>query len=569
MKIFFSVDQPKMDKRVLERGEDAPPVSEDGLMIVCDGTGATGQSEHEISGGKYPKGIYTSAYLGSRETSRLAEKYLRENHDKIMSSFSNSNSNGEDLKSIVQDLGNTIQDGLDAFRRENHLELTVRGRSFKLLPTTFTAVVYKVCDECVEAVVLCAGDSHALWWDCEGGLRQLSSDDNGMEDGFAEGDCKINNCISANSDFCINYLCHRLPSKGILLVTSDGFTDPITFFEQERFLIKWIRDSGGFGETTESDVWELSDVISGQIDQIGFSKMDDCSLSGVIVGYQNSKELITAIEERLTFVELNYYQPFHEMKKNRRQLEKIAVDTEKKWIDAIQGGIEEFIDHADFKGTDERLQVLLSADAVQLKKQELDIEVQKEMEELHQRMDELKSKVNGQYKDFLKTLVSLQPKLKRFGGQSGRFPKDLVNALNQCGCDEEEIEKCRLKYNDSLNKLKNIQEIAKDALEVISQESKDEIQQRIKSIESLYGGMSKFLHTIQTHKEYKENEKKIEIFFGDQTKLDDFFQEDCNNNFQILSNYREEDVRSKSLYEAKTEILELKRQYDELKRQND
>lgn len=552
MKLFFSVDQPKMDKRQVARGEDAPPVSEDGIMIICDGTGATGQSEHKISNERYPEGIYTSAYLGSRETSRLAEKYLKENYDKIMSSFSDSNS--EDLKFAVQNLGKTIQDGLDAFRRENHLELTVRGKSFKLLSTTFTAVVYRACDECIETIVLCAGDSHALWWDCEGGLCQLSLDGNMMEEGLAEGDCKISNCISADSDFCINYISYRLPPKGILLVTSDGFTDPITFFEQERFLIKWIREFGGSGETSRPGVRGLSDAMSEQIDQIGFSKRDDCSLSGVIAGYQDSRELNESIDRRLAFLEPNYFQPFQELKHSRKQLEQTLVEAQKKRIDAIREGIEGFIDCANPKGTDERLQVLLATDALRFKKQEFE----KEAKGRQQRVNELVIRTYDRYKDFLKALCTLRPKK-----QSKRFPKELISAVNQNVGAEEKIEKLLGNCNDRLNRIKNFPEIRQEIRDFTSQESVDEINRWRAEATSFYHYMEDLRSEVNA---YNDNVTVIEKFFDNMGQIGQYLQEDCGNNFQeILSCYHEPDIRSNFLDEAKNEILELWNQVGKLR----
>ena len=152
--------------------EDAPPVSETGILVVCDGTGATGLNKHTVNGE-----THTSAYYGSRLVSDITTKYLREHYNDIISSVTGvfkdyradgdtqepdeqneqpeittdenkpeSNEQPEEippLESIINGLAQTINRELTNFVEANGLSLEVRGASFKMLPTTLAALVYK------------------------------------------------------------------------------------------------------------------------------------------------------------------------------------------------------------------------------------------------------------------------------------------------------------------------------------------------------------------------------------------------------------------------------------------
>ena len=202
-KVFnFAVDNPKFGKRENNAGEDAPAVSSDGVIVVCDGTGATGMSKHSFDDGQ----THTSAYLGSRVVSNITEQFLRANYDKIFDCINDEAA----IKDITSELGKALRNGLDEFVKKYDLKIMYKGIAFKLLPTTLAAAVYKVFDDHIETVVFSAGDSRVLLWNNSDGLQQLSVDD--VADGYdAFSDISnVTNCISANDEFLH---CIKLASK--------------------------------------------------------------------------------------------------------------------------------------------------------------------------------------------------------------------------------------------------------------------------------------------------------------------------------------------------------------------
>ena len=64
--------------------EDAPAVSDEKYLVVCDGLGAGGQNKHTINGE-----THTSAYYGSRLLSQICSEYYKENYDVILENLKN------------------------------------------------------------------------------------------------------------------------------------------------------------------------------------------------------------------------------------------------------------------------------------------------------------------------------------------------------------------------------------------------------------------------------------------------------------------------------------------------
>lgn len=309
MEFRFTVDRPKMEKRARGAGEDAPAVAKDGILIVCDGAGATGQSKHEIDGQ-----VHTSAYLGSRQTSAAVEDFLTENYDIII----NAVDEPATLQQLALQLGAAIRTRLTAFVNEHNLKLTVIGKTFKLLPTTLASAVYKIYDDRVDIVVFSAGDSRVLFWDAEKGLQQLSIDDiDENADAFTD-ICNITNCISADFDFRINYTVYSLPVKQfILIATSDGFTDSAKPFDQEKMLLQTI----GFCKNSilDEENSELSKIFGDVLDRHQSTGKDDCSIAGLIAGFESDKELTECIFPRFSYTREAYTVPYLELNKKTRE----------------------------------------------------------------------------------------------------------------------------------------------------------------------------------------------------------------------------------------------------------
>lgn len=333
MEFNFAVDRAKTDKRAVGRGEDAPALSEKGVLVVCDGTGATGLNIHTYNGEEY-----TSAYLGSRKTSELAGDFIRENYERMMDSVSSP----EELAGIVTELGYAIRDGLCSFVKENNFTLKIRGKCFRMLPTTLAAAVYRVYDDRIDVIALSAGDSRVLFWEPEKGLMQLSRDDvDDSCDAFSD-TSNTNNCICADRPFRINYLVHSIPvTRGILFACSDGFTDPVKPFDQERCLIQWV---GNCDFILDEEKTEIEEKMGSSLDSMGFTKKDDCSVAGVIFGYESDSGIKDSMRERFRYIVETFSGPYRDYTRLYREAveeEKTAGEARKAYIEATDSVIKE------------------------------------------------------------------------------------------------------------------------------------------------------------------------------------------------------------------------------------
>ena len=514
MKICFSVNNPKIDKRKMNRGEDAPPVNKDGIMVICDGTGATGQAEHTIMGE-----VYTSAYLGSRQTSKIATDFLSRNYEQLINSFSDIDS----LRKAVTKLGETIRKDLADYVDKNELTLTVHGKSFKLLPTTFTAVVYKACEEKIHAIVLSAGDSRALWWDADG-LHQLSVEDSDNKT-LSVGDCSVSNCISADGDFQISFSCYELPSKGILLATPDGFTDPIKPFDQERYLIEWM---GNFDNICEQNSHQLSEEISRKMDEIGFTRRDDCSIAGAILGYSSEEELKDAFRKRYKSQLVEpYLKPYKELSSRYKETEAELTEaemalykSEKQMVAIIKNGILHYLkshrDTYDLKD-DALFLTLIHADVISSEIGKESNLIDNELREKKRRCTETESQLKTGYLEFLMLLC------RDFG--EVRFSDELIAAVQRYYETRDVLQSCSQNINSELSALKRLNTDA----EICSYSFLDDLSTTLEKL---------CTHVKRAKNDYQEYEKNAEIvkwYFSYQNEeVMQFYQEDLQNKFAVL-----------------------------------
>lgn len=509
MKIEFSVNSPKFGKREIGRGEDAPTVNKDGVMIICDGTGATGQEEHVLSGE-----TYTSAYLGSRETSKISEEFLLENYEELISAFSNT----EILQKIIAELGKTIRDGLTHYVQKNNLTLTVGGKSFKLLPTTFTAVVYKTYEEENKAIVISAGDSRALWWDVNG-LHQLSVEDSDNQIASA-GDCSVSNCVSADGDFKLSFSCYTLPQKGILIATSDGFTDPVRPFEQERYLIEWI---GNFDNVCPENSSKLSEEIAQRLDDIGFTKRDDCSIAGAIIGYSSDKEIKDEFRKRYNGELIaSYLKPNKELNIKLREAEadlndvKIKINqNEENIIKVIKNKVLNYIENLDTENSlvnESLFKILINLESVVSETLKENNRIENAVKTDFLEIARNETDLRAGYLEFSKMLC------REFG--EIRFSGELVDTVKEYYEIESKLNEYSQNIKKELSYLKkmsdDIEEL--DDLQIL-------VQNLLKNIElkkSIYGA-------------YKEsNEILLKYFSYENEELKSFFEEDISTRFVVL-----------------------------------
>ena len=254
--------------------EDAPPYADDKILVVCDGLGGGGQNRY-LYKGEY----YTSAYLGSRELSKLFRGYCLRNYDEICENMQNP-------CKIISGLKIFIKESLKKFAVENNFRNVVRGKSMQVLPSTLVSAVYKITEECVETLIISAGDSRAYLLTPDKGLQQLSIDDIADDlDAYSKSATMTNN-ISENNEFHINYAYYKLPKNCILFVASDGCFDHISTPMDWEYILETavLRCGNRFSEKNV-----LGDVI-GKILEGDIGLRDDCTIAGMINGFSDVRD---------------------------------------------------------------------------------------------------------------------------------------------------------------------------------------------------------------------------------------------------------------------------------------
>lgn len=289
--------------------EDAPAVSEEKYLVVCDGLGAGGQNKHTINGE-----THTSAYYGSRLLSQICSEYYKENYDVIFENMKNK----EALSRIVDELKATIKKQLDEFVDEHKLVKTIKGKSIKLLPSTLSSMLFNVNDDSVDVVVISAGDTRAFVLTPQNGLQQLSKDDVDDDVDAFEKATIVNNNICQDRDFTLNFRCYTLKMPCILFVCSDGCYDYFSSPMEVEYLFDaafnaWFSTesvkSGAFGE-------KLGDFIANR------SKLqDDCSMAGAVIGCQDDTALRQELKVRAREIETKYIKPFDSIDKESKKID--------------------------------------------------------------------------------------------------------------------------------------------------------------------------------------------------------------------------------------------------------
>lgn len=444
----FAVDREKNIKQ--GKGEDAPAVSENGILIICDGTGATGQSVHVLPDGT----TATSARLGARRVSEVTKKYLEDHYEEITESVNDA----DRLKSLIQQLGDCIRDGLDEYATNNNLQLTVMGRSFKLLPTTLAAAVYKVYDDHIDVVALSAGDSRVLLWEPDKGLHQLSVDDVAAGyDAFSD-TSNTDNCVSARNDFKINYVVHRTENlKCIIFATSDGFTDPIKPFEQECFLLSWVGQCTGILDGENNN---LSNAIGNALVGMGFTGKDDCSIAGDIIGYNSDEEIEVSIRNRFETAKaiMDKYRGLNKESReltasyqNSERTRQMTLSSVKNKIETTLLNSADLLLAANYDKNPDVYKFLSKQPCINAEIQS----IHKEVEEKKNRFEEKKNAAEEKRQNsFLELIKAVCRESIRFGKNVPKLPQEVVFALERdTRFDMNDL------YREYTNKINDVQRL--------------------------------------------------------------------------------------------------------------
>lgn len=528
MEFNFSVDMSKKIKREIGMGEDAPPVSKKGVLIVCDGTGATGQSKHNYNGVEY-----TSAYLGSRKTSELVEKFLCDNYERIIDSIKSPT----ELKSLIAELGNNVRNGLCDFVDVNNFKLTVRGRSFRLLPTTLAAAIYKIYDDHIDIIALSAGDSRVLMWEPTDGLHQLSIDDvDAGYDAFSDVS-NTNNCISADNDFKINYVVHTISSpKCILFTTSDGFTDPIKPFDQERYMIQWL---GNCDCVLDKEQSKLTEFIGNSLDsdRAGFTGKDDCSIAGAIIGYYSDAELKDSLRNRFNYVANTFSVPYRDLDRKCKEAmdEYNSVGGEKRrYVEQINARIKEKLDEsvsfllpANYSRNQIIYDFLASQPCVNSEIRKLNVEYEEKIKKAQEKLEQANIEVRESFIVFLKHYCFVAA---RNGNNSGLPPEidwhldnHVKSSLNKKNFYDA--------YNSVLRKFKSLPDLSFNNNTIFNVEQITSLCNEIVNVSNEIASLNNAV---------EESDRIINNFFSlDNVKIIEMFEMHKRSNFVEFDRYIE------------------------------
>lgn len=246
--------------------QDAEPIAQDTHLIICDGLGGDGSSNHFVNGQSTE--IKKSAYLGSRKLSEICDAFYSENYDGLLCENT--------IANLVFNLKYTIKREFDQYLALNpKVDSSTGGGVF---PTTLASAVFKELEDGIETTIIWAGDSRVYIFDLEKGLQQISKDDViGEFDACFGKDCRMGNCVSQDQEFKLNYATYKLPKQCVLFVCSDGCFDfmpsPIHF---ELEIMRALFSTQNLSESFEKTIRAMK-------------AGDDCTIAGCIFNISTSE----------------------------------------------------------------------------------------------------------------------------------------------------------------------------------------------------------------------------------------------------------------------------------------
>lgn len=287
--------------------EDAEPVAEGNMLIICDGLGATGQNKHEINGQEN-----TSAYWGARLVSCTAKDFFLMNQDGIWN---------EEPQFFFQKFKKYLGENLSEYINLHNLQKTIKGKSAELLPTTFAMAVFKEDEEFIHIFSIWAGDSRIYLLSADDGLQQISKDDvEGTFDAMKSlGTSNMCNNISGEGEeqFYLNYKQYKIKKQPnlFLFAASDGCFDYLATPMDFEYLLEVAIDC--LAETDDISLIEtnISSIYSGE------NLRDDTTMAGVIFNETCSEKLKQQYKERFKKIENSFRKPTEESRQKIRTYE--------------------------------------------------------------------------------------------------------------------------------------------------------------------------------------------------------------------------------------------------------
>lgn len=298
-----------------ESDEDAPPISESNMLIVCDGLGGNGCNKHMVN-----DKLLTSAYLGSRWISEKTKEFFEANKERIFS---------DDTKTAISEYKDFISTYLQGQIEKYDLKKTVKGSSSEFLPSTLAMALYQEHEENVEICTIWAGDSRVYLLTSEHGLQQLSCDDVRTEFDAMENlkmSDMANNINGEGKDaFFVNYAKYQFSKQEnmILFACSDGcfdyFTTPMDF--------EFLLELGMQNMSDSEDLSGLGTAISQFY--MGTNLKDDTTIAGSILFETDTSNLKKQYFERFSYVKEHFRNKTNDIE---TKLDTFSDDLNKKMI---------------------------------------------------------------------------------------------------------------------------------------------------------------------------------------------------------------------------------------------
>ena len=282
--------------------EDAPPQFNRFYSIVCDGLGGSGSFLHSGIDSDDHMNNHTSAYIGSRIVCDVVDSFLEKNYEIFRAAvFNEENDNNLEINvlSMTQELKKELDNHLTDFGISDEIRGIIENNNLRLFPTTLASAVFFENDGEITVLAIWAGDSRVYLLDPQKGLLQLSRDDTNLSDESAEHASTMNNCVSADNDFFLNFAVYRVDIPQIIFCCSDGCFDrlPSPLIFEWKLLQSFIRCSDAIVDQ------DLGQTIRNSIKMTLYEKpSDDITMCGVLVGMGQISDLKKAFLSRYEFL---------------------------------------------------------------------------------------------------------------------------------------------------------------------------------------------------------------------------------------------------------------------------
>lgn len=336
IKMKFTVNIQRRNRRNAPIGQDAPPYAADGLLFVADGLGGSGGFVHKEAAAvfadedkalkailsafpgasadgpvaEYAKEAFVDAFKEGRtgESAYFASRFLALatvyafeearifDPEKIAGASAN-----EDARFAAKLRDYLVEKEL-ALAKAIGIDGAKVPEGMLFLPSTFCVVLYKEDVDDVDVLVLYAGDSRAYVWDADG-LKALTVDHN-------DESRMMNNLIAPLAKPFIEPVRYRLKKPCAVFAATDGIYDSI-YTKQPLYLeavlfepfAKVYAESAGAKATDEEKFAAAADKIKADYSGDLGSHDDSNTMAMATFGYPGFDDFAKVAAKRIAYLE--------------------------------------------------------------------------------------------------------------------------------------------------------------------------------------------------------------------------------------------------------------------------